>query len=448
MNKPPDNVGDGDAWKWKLLVGFAISIFVIIVIALVTIGVITNGSFVFEKSPSPTLAPTKAPTLAPITSPPTMAPITSPPTFSPTFAPTLSPTMPPITSQPTSSPTAAPIASQPTSSPTAAPITSQPTSSPTAAPIASQPTSSPTAAPIASQPTSSPTAAPTQLQKIGIYSGCYDIAYLYWVTNRWLGSTNDWGGCHGVFPQGESYNNSTQSVFFDKYRPDPSIPMPTKSPTAAPTLVPTTAAPTLASNAPKLYLSPNLATNYPQYTVGSDPSIGGIPTALLFRSWNDNLSGNWLNYPNQTYDMSKGFSFVAFILFFFTSSADWQRVFDFGNGSPLNNILFTQKSNSSTFRFSIFNGTTEYACDGGTITYNTYQKFIGVYDPSIKTIRTFINGEKVGEFVLPLPVTDNRTLSNGYIGRSNWSGDSYTNMNLNYLSIYNRVLTDDEISIF
>ena len=217
---------------------------------------------------------------------------------------------------------------------------------------------------------------------------------------------------------------------------------PTFSPTKAPTAAPTTAAPTLSPNAPKLYLA--TSGFYPQYTVGSDPSLGGIPTALQFRG-NGNLSGNWLNYPNQTYDMSKGVSFVAD--FCFTSSADWQRVFDFGNGSPFNNILFTQISNSSTFRFSIFNGTIEYACDGGTITYNTFQKFVGVYDPSIKTIRTFINGEKVGEFVLPLPVTDNRTLSNGYIGRSNWSGDNYTNMNLNYLSIYNRVLTDDEISI-
>ena len=214
---------------------------------------------------------------------------------------------------------------------------------------------------------------------------------------------------------------------------------PTQSPTKAPTLAPTTAAPTLAPNAPKLYLA--TTGSYPTYTVGLPPTVSG--SILQFRG-NGNLSGNWLNYPNQTYDMSKGFSFVAF--FCFTSSADWQRVFDFGSGSPFNNILFTQNSNSSTFRFSIFNGTIEYACDGGAITYNTFQNFVGVYDPSIKTMRTFINGGKVGEFVLPLAVTDNRTLSNGYIGRSNWSGDNYSNMDLNYLSVYNRVLTANEIA--
>jgi hypothetical protein len=208
---------------------------------------------------------------------------------------------------------------------------------------------------------------------------------------------------------------------------------------AAPTAAPTTAAPTLSPNAPKLYLA--TSGFYPQYTVGSAPTVSG--STLQFRGIG-NQFGNWLNYPNQTYDMSKGFSFVAF--FCFTSSADWQRVFDFGSGSPFNNILFTQISNSSTFRFSIYSGTTEYACDGGTITYNKFQRFVGVYYPSINTTRTFINGVKVGEFVLPLPVTDNRTLSNGYIGRSNWSGDNYKNMNLNYLALYNRVLTDYEIS--
>jgi hypothetical protein len=145
--------------------------------------------------------------------------------------------------------------------------------------------------------------------------------------------------------------------------------------------------------------------------------------------------------------MSKGFSFVAFILFFFTSSANWQRVFDFGNGSPLNNILFTQKSNSSTFRFSIYSGTTEYACDGGAITVGTYQKFIGVYDPVTKTITSYVNGVKVSALALSSAITDTRTLQNCYIGRSNWD-NTYANMNLNYLAIYNRVLTAEEISIF
>jgi len=118
-NTTPD-IQVGYTLKWKLLLGFAISTFVIIVIALVTIGVITNGSFVFENSQSPTLAPTKAPTLAPITSPPTMAPITSQPTMTPITSP---PTMTPITSPPTMTPITSPPTFAPTPSPTMAPIT-------------------------------------------------------------------------------------------------------------------------------------------------------------------------------------------------------------------------------------------------------------------------------------------------------------------------------------
>jgi hypothetical protein len=192
-------------------------------------------------------------------------------------------------------------------------------------------------------------------------------------------------------------------------------------------------------NLPKI----NLATvdSYPSYTVGSLPKM--TSTVMQFRG-NANVSGNWLNYPGQVIDMSKGFSFVT--NFCFTSSANWQRLFDFGNGPANKNILFTQNDSSSTFRFGIYNGLVEYKCDGGTITYNTYQKVVGVYDPSMATMRTYINGVKVAEVFLETgALMDTRTLANCYIGRSNWSGDNYTNMNVEYLKVYNRVLSADEI---
>ena len=187
----------------------------------------------------------------------------------------------------------------------------------------------------------------------------------------------------------------------------------------------------------------NLATTgyYPQYTVGSAPTISG---SIMKFTANGNVSGNYLNYANTTFDMSKGFSFVAY--FRFTSSAGWQRVFDFANGSPNNNILFTQSGDvANTFRFSVYNGTTEYACDGGTITYGTFQKFTGVYDPTAKTITTYVNNVKVGSITLPSAITDTRTLANCYVARSNWAGDPYANMDLGYLLVYNRVLTENEI---
>jgi hypothetical protein len=224
----------------------------------------------------------------------------------------------------------------------------------------------------------------------------------------------------------------------------------TFAPTMAPTAAPTTAAPTLAPTkaptlaptatplTPKLYLA--TTGYYPQYTVGSAPTVSG--STLQFRG-NTNVSGNWLNYPNQTYDMSKGFSFVLY--FCFTTSINWQRVFDFGTVDSPSIMLLQNGSVANQFRFTIFNGATAYSCDGGTITYNTFQKVIGVYDPVTKTITSYVNSVKVGSLALPVSLTDTRTLPNGYIGRSNVTGDNYTNMNLNYLSIYNRVLTTEEI---
>ena len=71
-----------------------------------------------------------------------------------------------------------------------------------------------------------------------------------------------------------------------------------------------------------------------------------------------------------------------------------------------------------------------------------------MYNPVAKTITSYINGVRVGALTLSSAIKDTRTLTNGYIGRSNWSGDNYANMNLNYLAIYNRVLTADEILPF
>jgi len=199
---------------------------------------------------------------------------------------------------------------------------------------------------------------------------------------------------------------------------------PTLPPTAAPTLPPTAAPTAPPTAAPKIYLA---ATGYyPQYTVGSPPTISdGI---MQFRG------SSWLNYPNTTFDMSKGFSFIAY--FRFTANSRWQRVFDFANGSPNNNIIFAQKEDTNQFRFSIFNGTTEYPCDGGTITYNTYQKFVGIYNPSSRTISTYINDSMVNSITLPTAITDTRTLQNCYIGKSNWS-EPLAQMDLGFLYIYN-----------
>ncbi len=133
-----------------------------------------------------------------------------------------------------------------------------------------------------------------------------------------------------------------------------------------------------------------------------------------------------------------GFSFIAY--FRFTADSRWQRVFDFANGSPDKNIIFAQKEDTNQFRFSIFNGTTEYPCDGGTITYNTYQKFVGIYDPLPRTITTYINDSMVRSITLVNPIMDTRTLRNCYIGKSNWD-EPLAQMDLGFLYIYNQVLS-------
>ena len=192
---------------------------------------------------------------------------------------------------------------------------------------------------------------------------------------------------------------------------------------------------------PQIYLAPT--QYYPSYTVGSAPTISG--SSFTFTG-STNVSGNYLNYPNTAFNMTNGFSFIA--TFYFTSSTQWQRLFDFGNGAPSDNILLAQSGTSTNFSFNVCSGTTQNIITAGTITFGTYQTVAGVYDPSILNFKMYlyVNGTLVGSLAPTSRISGTRTLTNCYIGRSNWAADYYANMSLTFLNMYNRVLTPDEIA--
>jgi hypothetical protein len=70
---------------------------------------------------------------------------------------------------------------------------------------------------------------------------------------------------------------------------------------------------------------------------------------------------------------------------------------------------------------------------------------VAIYDPSKPLLSLYVNGTLTSS--IPAVVArDTRTLTQTYVGRSNWGSDAYSNVNVNYLSVYNRVLTSDEIN--
>ena len=144
-----------------------------------------------------------------------------------------------------------------------------------------------------------------------------------------------------------------------------------------------------------------------------------------------------------------GFTAVAFVKFgTYTTSA---RIFDFGNGEADNNIL-VYRSGSTNITFLIFNGATSYGVTAANaVTEGDWATFVFRYNPSLpnRYFNISKNGKSLNTAVYSalsgLSISD-RTVTKSYIGRSNWSGDGYTNMDLGGLYVYPVFLNDSEVS--
>ncbi len=133
---------------------------------------------------------------------------------------------------------------------------------------------------------------------------------------------------------------------------------------------------------------------------------------------------------------------INFVANFSSSSGGWVRLMDFGNGSPLNNVLFCRYSTTSNLFFGVYPGTGSVSSIGGTITFDTTQMYTAVADGS--TFKIYVNGVLAQtDNISTLP--DNTTRNNCYIGRSNWSGDPYFNGTIYSATIHNTALNADEI---
>jgi PA14 domain len=129
---------------------------------------------------------------------------------------------------------------------------------------------------------------------------------------------------------------------------------------------------------------------------------------------------------------------------------NFERVFDFGNGAPNNNILLTRSGTTSTLCLHVIPGTN---ADGGSPVKNfNYAQLDGAFhvyavqvaNGSPTSTAFFLDGNQVTDGVSDRAGTTaynmtNRTLSTNYIGRSLF-GDAYFNGDIRELQIYREVI--------
>jgi hypothetical protein len=130
---------------------------------------------------------------------------------------------------------------------------------------------------------------------------------------------------------------------------------------------------------------------------------------------------------------------------FTASSYTWERLMDFGTGQGANNIIFCRYAGSNSLWLEIYNGSNTsllgfQATD--QITNGGFGHYVFTIDGSIA--RIYKNGVQVASSSTSVvPTVINRT--NTYIGRSNWSADSYFQGSIPVARLYNRALTSTEI---
>lgn len=134
------------------------------------------------------------------------------------------------------------------------------------------------------------------------------------------------------------------------------------------------------------------------------------------------------------------------------NTGNWGRIMDFGNGPNSNTFLISVNGNNSNkLYFAVSNNgtevstTTNYSPNNNTWIHLVWTMTYATSGSSTCIWNVYINGALYGTYnnkYYPQPVSR----SNNYLGRSNWTGDSYYNGYIDDFKMYNRILSLSDVN--
>jgi hypothetical protein len=170
-----------------------------------------------------------------------------------------------------------------------------------------------------------------------------------------------------------------------------------------------------------------------------------IWNAPSFTASRFNLNGvdQYFSLPSGFENFTSGLTFS--VLANFGTSSIWERLLDLGNGPRSDNIWFGRYGSSNSVGFELFHGSASMgycvATDG--VLSNTWATYAITIDGSNCSI--YRNGVQIHtQSYTALPNNITRTIN--YIGRSNWSADSYFDSGIGAVAIYDRAITSADIA--
>jgi hypothetical protein len=174
------------------------------------------------------------------------------------------------------------------------------------------------------------------------------------------------------------------------------------------------------------------------------PVISTTDALPMQRPMNFDGSSNYVILPSTGLNnFTSGFS--ASVWAYTSSTANWAKYFDFGNGAASDNILLTRVGRTNDLAFTVFRGgSSQTVTAPNAITLNSWQYF-SVSVNSAGVANLYVNGNLVASNTNANFVPNNLSRAYNFVGLSNWTGDAIFKGQMGDLSIWNKPLSADEI---
>lgn len=201
-----------------------------------------------------------------------------------------------------------------------------------------------------------------------------------------------------------------------------------------------------ASNASGISVSTaiNSSTWYDLSGVGNNVTLYNSPGYLSSNSGSVTFNGSnqYGAAPTGMANFTSGITVCALVNF--GTANNWERIIDFGNGAPNNTVILARAGTTNTLHAEVLNGTaTTFTHEvANTVQNSAWAFYSWTYDNATSTLG--VNGTYYTQS--NASSIANVTRSNNYIGRSNWSSDAYFDSGMSVVMVYNRALTQAEVT--
>ena len=180
------------------------------------------------------------------------------------------------------------------------------------------------------------------------------------------------------------------------------------------------------------YLQGSMGTDNGAMVFNEDGFFGGPNNAYSY------LTGG--SYPILA-NLSAGITVVA-VYDLVSNTNAWERIIDFGNGSSVKNIILARNGAQNSLVWDIYGA----SGDDRVVVNNAALpgKKLAIATDDASATHLSAAGSSTSGSGMAIP---NGPRTHNYIGKSNWNGDYYLQGRIYHLSIYDRVLTTDEITL-